>query len=604
MSERVLVTAGHVDHGKSTLVQALTGVHPDRLPQEKSRGMTIELGFTPLDLGEHCLHIVDVPGHEDLVRVMVAGAMGAQGALLVVAADQGVGKQTLEHLRILQTLGVKDGVVVLTRSDLADAEMREWALEEVKETLAGFQFHDWPHIMVSAPKGEGIPELKKRMEEMAIRMAQAPKDRRAFRLPIDRHFSLSGIGTVVTGTGQGRRGKAPLALEIWPGGGSAKVRSWQQFGEKTDMVEGGWRLAANLSNRTVHEVPRGSVLCPPGWGGVSRYLLLKGTALPKTTGVQVHLLTEVVEATLRPLESDLTEIRLARPLPFWAGDSLILRQPHPVGTLGGGKVVALLPRRLKIKRSWDALALSLARTPQAGWRIPLLLAGMAGLKKSTLQTLTGFEESEIHHQDKGWALAIGGHWLAPPAVEAWKKYVVRRLDQLVKNQPLQQEWQWRELVGKRLDWFPLSLWNELEAQMVQQEMISHGDKGVTPIGGIDLSPQITALLEAERLKVHTCSPRPLPISKQELTPPQRHRLVQEGGVVVLPGGALLWEAALKEVYSPWLMTQEAVSIRSFKENFELGRSGAIPLLEYFDSLGWTRREGDQRVVLLGRDSQQ
>ncbi|MGB9081717.1 MAG: selenocysteine-specific translation elongation factor, partial [Desulfuromonadaceae bacterium] len=260
----ILGTAGHIDHGKTSLVKVLTGVDTDRLPEEKSRGITIELGFANMLLaGDIQLGIVDVPGHERFVRAMVAGVGGMDMVMLVIAADEGVMPQTREHLDICRLLGVKQGLVVLTKSDLVDPEWLGLVTEEVRDFVAGSFLEGAPIVPVSARSGAGIDLLKEELRTMAGRVDQKRSDG-AFRLPVDRAFTVAGFGTVVTGTllsGQVRVGDE---VELFPSGICTKIRGIQVHGGKTEVGYAGQRLALNLQGVENNQAERGDVVAPRG----------------------------------------------------------------------------------------------------------------------------------------------------------------------------------------------------------------------------------------------------------------------------------------------------------------------------------------------------
>src|SRR3989454_7978480 len=276
----IVGTAGHIDHGKSALVLALTGTDPDRLKEEKERGITIDLGFAHADLGGGVVaSFIDVPGHERFVRNMLAGAHGVDAVLLVVAADESVMPQTREHFHICQLLGIPRGLVALTKCDLADAEMQALAEMEVRELLAGSFLEDAPVLKVSARTGHGLDGLRHALLEMAQQAAERPTDG-LLRLPVDRVFSLRGFGTVVTGTLVSGRLESGEELEILPSGRRARVRGLQVHGQPVDGVAAGSRAAVNLAGLEVDELARGDVLARPGTVLSSSILDVELTLLP------------------------------------------------------------------------------------------------------------------------------------------------------------------------------------------------------------------------------------------------------------------------------------------------------------------------------------
>jgi selenocysteine-specific elongation factor len=356
-----LGTAGHIDHGKTTLVRALTGVDTDRLPQERERGISIELGFARMDLPSgRWLSVVDVPGHERFVRTMVAGATGIDLFLLVVAVDDGVMPQTREHLAVLEQLEVPGGVVALTKADVAGAEELALAQVEIEELLAAGPFAGAPVVSVSAARGTGLDELRERLENAARAAPDRARLGGPARLHVDRSFTLKGIGTVVTGTlwsGSIARG---AEVRIEPGGARARVRGVEVHAESRARAEAGQRVALNLAGIERSEVQRGDVVVDGGAAPAAGYLLdvevylLAGTRpLARGARVQVHHGTRETAARVSPVEDErlepgeagLAQLRLERPLMAVTGDRFVIRALAPPDTIGGGRVLDPSPRK-------------------------------------------------------------------------------------------------------------------------------------------------------------------------------------------------------------------------------------------------------------------
>ena len=356
----VIGTAGHVDHGKSTLIHALTSIDPDRLREEKERGMTIDLGFAWLRLpsGEE-IGIVDVPGHERFIKNMLAGVGGIDLALLVIAADEGVMPQTREHLDILDLLRVERGIAVITKSDLVEPDFLELVREEVAETLSSTTLAGAPVVAVSSQTGDGLQNLIELLDSQLQETPQRP-DRGRPRLPIDRAFAISGFGTVVTGTLIDGSISVGSDLEIVPGRRNVRVRGLQSHKQAETSVERGSRTAVNLTGVDVDEVSRGQVLTTRGWlkttGAADGYIRMAANApgpLRHNMQVTVHWLAAESLARVRLLDSDRlrsgdsgwVQIVLETPLPLIKGDSFIVRSN--VGTLGGGEIIETDARRHK-----------------------------------------------------------------------------------------------------------------------------------------------------------------------------------------------------------------------------------------------------------------
>jgi selenocysteine-specific elongation factor len=348
-----LGTAGHIDHGKTALISVLSGKNTDRLPEERSRGISIELGYAPLTLPSgRQLSVVDVPGHERFVRTMVAGASGVDMFLLCVAADDGVMPQTLEHLAVLRQLGVDDGVVAITKADVGEPGP---AAAEAGELVPGA-----PVVAVSALARTGLDELREALDAVAGRLAGRAGDDGAVRLHVDRSFTLRGIGTVVTGTLWSGAIAAGDAVRVLPRGLEARVRSVQVHDEPVERAAAGQRVALNLAGVGWREVGRGDVVTTPGAELRPGYLLdvaarVEPHARPLVRGarVQVHHGTRDAPARVVPLEGDelapggagFAQLRLEAPLVAAAGDRVILRQVAPPDTIGGGTVVDPSPRK-------------------------------------------------------------------------------------------------------------------------------------------------------------------------------------------------------------------------------------------------------------------
>ncbi|MGH7519553.1 MAG: selenocysteine-specific translation elongation factor, partial [Gemmatimonadales bacterium] len=346
----IVGTAGHIDHGKSALVTALTGAPTDRLAEERRRGITIDLGFAPLDLDGVTAGVVDVPGHEDFVRTMVAGASGIDLALLVVAADEGIMPQTEEHLAILEQLAVPAGLPVITKSDLVEPAWLELVIGEVAERLGRSSVAFDAPLAVSAVTGAGVEELRRRLGEHARRVAVRPADD-VFRLPLDRAFSVAGVGTVVTGTAWSGSVAIGDRVRLLPGGAEARVRSIESYGRALERSAPGARTALGLAGLERAEARRGQVVvrAEVPWTASDRLdvaiVLLPGVRpLTMRSRVRLHIGTAEVMARIAPRGAvpdgaQLARLRLESPLLARGGDRFVLRSYSPVTTIGGGIVL-------------------------------------------------------------------------------------------------------------------------------------------------------------------------------------------------------------------------------------------------------------------------
>ena len=363
----VIGTAGHIDHGKSTLVRALTGIDPDRLKEEKERGLTIDLGFAPLELPDgRLVGIVDVPGHERFIRNMVAGATGIDLVLLVVAADDGVMPQTREHLHIMELLGVGRGLIALTKIDMVESDLVDLAEEDVRDCVRGTFLDDAPLVRVSAKNGEGMDSLRDVLFSLAAGAEPRSKEG-VFRMPIRRVFSKSGFGTVVTGIPVGGEARIGDVLEVLPAGMRGKVRGLNAYKRSTERVRAGHSSAINFSDVDHHRVQRGDVVATPGFFAPQRMIAARFRALVDldrtvTNRMPVRLHTGTVDAPgevilldrdeIPPGESGIVQLRLQSPLICAPGDRFILRLLSPVVTLGGGAILEESRYRLKRFKSF------------------------------------------------------------------------------------------------------------------------------------------------------------------------------------------------------------------------------------------------------------
>ncbi len=396
----VIGTAGHVDHGKSTLVKVLTGIDPDRLAEEKAREMTIDLGFAWLTLGEEEIGIVDVPGHRDFIENMLAGVGGIDLALFVVAADEGIMPQTLEHLAILDLLGVNGGVVVLTKMDLIDdPDWLELVVLDVGEALAGTVLEDAPIVPVSAFSGEGLDHLKELLQEKLSEIEARPDFGRP-RLSVDRAFTLPGFGNIVTGTLVDGRFRVGDQVEIQPGNRKGRIRGLQTHQQKLEVARPGSRVAINLSGIDRKEIGRGDVVASPGTVEDTilfdaTYRQLSDASSPLKHNMQVKLFIGAAEVIARtrvlgtrqidPGQEGWLQLALQEPVALVRGDRFILRRPSPAATLGGGHVLDAHPGRSH--RRFRSDVTDRLQTLTHGTPAELLAQTMARIEPTTQQKL-------------------------------------------------------------------------------------------------------------------------------------------------------------------------------------------------------------------------
>ena len=611
----ILGTAGHIDHGKTTLVRALTGVDTDRLPEEKRRGITIELGFAPLSLdGLGTIGVVDVPGHEAFVRTMVAGATGVDLALVVVAADEGVMPQTREHLAILRLLGVDRGVVALTKADLVDEEWLALAADDVAAALADSPLAGSPVVPVSAVTGAGLDALR-----AAIVAAARDVVRRdaadLFRMPIDRAFSVRGTGTVVTGTVWSGTLAREAAVRVLPAGRAARVRTLQSHGTAVPAVEPGMRVAVALAGLDLYQVGRGGVLVAnASWHPTTTLradvaLLDSAPVLGPRTRVRLHLGTVEVGARIvaaggevAPGERRAVRVALDEPVVARAGDRFVLRSPSPVVTIGGGTVRDPLPPSRRA-RPWP-LGVELG---EPSLRLVLAEAGAAGVAVTELPLRTGIPPHSAaalaaQGAGRGWR-QVQGRVYDAGATTAAAAALVRLVDEGHAAAPLEPGVS-TQSVRARLGAHP-----EL-ADVLLREAVAAGtlelDGGVVRRGGWKPTLGVSDAAAHEAILATLRTAGREPPSTAELaalhggaTTALLRLLEREGQVVqVEPERYYGREAldALMQALRGAMAPERVYGPSELREVLGVSRKFLIPLLEYADRTHITDRHVDGRVI--------
>jgi selenocysteine-specific elongation factor len=607
----VLGTAGHIDHGKSALVRALTGIDPDRLQEEKLRGITIDLGFADVTVGDTVLSFVDVPGHERFVRHMVAGASGIDAVLLVVAADDGVRPQTREHLAICGLLGLRHGVVALTKVDAIEADLAEVTRLEVEEALQGTFLQGAPVMPVSSRTGEGLDGLRAALIRLADTVPPRPASGLA-RLPVDRSFVLAGFGTVVTGTlvsGVLREGDE---VELFPRGVRARVRGLQTHRQKLREARAGQRVAVNLQGAGRAEAPRGATLSHPGALPATRRIrarlrLLEGAegALARSGLARFHQGTSEAAGRVRVLAergSGLeVEITFRTDLVLLPGDRFVLRRPAPVDTFAGGEVVDVNPQAGRESAATPDRAL--ARVAREG------LAGLALPAWAKEMGLAVHEAEHLAAQGvaAGSLVRVGGRLFAGDAWRGAAASVTAALSTFHEAEPLRRGMGLEPLRAAAAPGLPQEAWRALlagmtEAGTVQRDadrvalaehrvVMSGPDRetaerieGLFRRAGLD-PPDVEDVLRGE----------PGDVAARIV-----EWLVDEGRLTRIQDGRLFHADALADLRSR-LRAHAAVSrtidVATFKELSGVTRRNAIPLLEQLDAERTTRRVGNVREIL-------
>jgi len=403
----IVGTAGHIDHGKSALVRALTGVDPDRLPEEKRRGITIDLGFADLELDDLRIGFVDVPGHERFVKNMLAGAHGIDLLALVIAADEGVMPQTREHFDICRLLGVENGLVVITKTDLVDEEMLALVEDDARQLIAGSFLEEAPLVAVSSRTGAGLEQLKSRLSELGKRVPPRSKDFTT-RLPIDRAFSMKGFGAVVTGTLISGQIKEADELELLPLQVNVRVRGLQVHNKSVHEAHAGQRTAVNLAGIDTAQIERGMVLAPAGrlrptqivdvWidvlPGASRAVRSRSRVRFHIGAMEVLGRVRVLEGSqVEPGSGGLAQLRLETPVIAVHGDRFILRSYSPAETIGGGVIVdpfATKHRGREMDHALQLLRLLMRDERAAKFEGFVRASGVRGLRLADLASATGW----------------------------------------------------------------------------------------------------------------------------------------------------------------------------------------------------------------------
>lgn len=617
----VVGTAGHVDHGKSALVRALTGTDPDRLAEEKARGLTIDLGFAwrPLPSGAQ-LSLVDVPGHEGFIRNMLAGAGGIDAALLVVAADEGPMPQTREHLAILDLLGVAPGVIALSKADLVDADWLAMVAEELRELVAGTGLAAAPIIPVSATTGQGLEALLAALDDLAGRLPPAPDLGRP-RMSIDRAFSVAGFGTVVTGTLREGRLRPGDTLEILPAGWRSRARGLQTQGRPVAELAPGARAAVNLVGLEAGAIERGMVLAAPGGFRPSRLVDVRLRLLADAPGAlghdaPVHLFQGAAEIpgrlrligqrAIEPGGSGPAQIRLARPAVLAAGDRFVLRQPSPARTIGGGTVLDPQPparhRRFKPQvlarfealaggdpalRAWHMLA---AREPCRAEDLRPAETGLEpGLRDAALAALA----------EAGRAHRLGALWITDAGWRALRGRAEAALTRHHRRYPLRPgvpPEELRERLGIEGEAFAALLVRGREEGWLART----GDNLHRPEHQIRLAPADRAAADAllARFRADPYRGPSRKEAEQALGAAVLGALLAQGELVAA-GDEVLFDApayaALRAGILAQLAAEGQVTVADVRDRFATSRKYALAILEHLDRLRLTRRLGDAHV---------
>ncbi|MSQ14332.1 MAG: selenocysteine-specific translation elongation factor [Dehalococcoidia bacterium] len=617
----VIGTAGHVDHGKSALVQALTGIDPDRLREEKERGMTIDLGFAWLALPSgRSVSIVDVPGHERFIKNMLAGVGGIDLALLVVAADEGVMPQTVEHLAILDLLRIQQSVIVITKKDLVDDEWLGLIADDVKETVEGTVLEDSPIVSVSAYTGEGLPELAALLDDL-LANAPAKKDIGRPRLPVDRVFTIAGFGTVVTGTLIDGTLTVGQEVELLPSRIKTRIRGLQTHRQKEEIALPGTRVAANLTNVSTDDISRGDIVTYPGWLRPTQHMdvrlrLLEDAPYPlrHNAGVTFHTGSAEADARIRlleqvevlPGETTLAQLRLSSLVAVAKGDLFIIRSTE--STLGGGEIIDPYPKRHRLLHEETLQQL---KALESGSRQEVLLGLLhkeEPCKASALSSLSGTPEHDLMAtlklmtDDSQLVVLTPGeldHNSTLISHEGWSKIedkIITTLEGYHKQHPLRSGMPKSELRNR------LQLNGQAAVETVERAVkggliAEAGNLVRLPSHKISLSSRQETQVK-DFLSALMASPYSPP-SDITLDPELLGMLTEEGQIVRISDNVIFAREAYGQMVNKItdeIKTKGKITVAEVRDMFSTSRKYALALLEHLDDEKLTRRVGDDRVL--------
>ncbi|MCI5166052.1 MAG: selenocysteine-specific translation elongation factor [Candidatus Electrothrix sp. GM3_4] len=642
MREIILGTAGHVDHGKTSLIRALTGIETDRLQEEKKRGITIELGFAYIDLAcGHRLGIVDVPGHEKFVRNMVAGASGMDMVAFIVAADEGIMPQTREHFDICKLLDVKDGLIILTKKDMVEEEWLEMVEEEVRDFFADSFLEEAPILAVSSTTGEGIEAVKAVLDEK-VRKINFQEEFGPFRLAVDRVFSMKGFGTVITGSSLSGRVAVGEDLMFYPGGLTAKIRGIQVHGKEQEVVEAGHRTAINLQGIEKEQINRGDLAATPGTMQSStlldadfHFLANNPRKLKNRTQVRLHVGTREILARVVLMEKDTVEpgenadiqLIVQDPVAVWPGDRFVLRSYSPVATLGGGVVLNNAPPKRKRsterdrERNHTIFSIYKAENDGDSLIAKMLLfleeSGIQGITADQLATRLGVFGKKLKKQLQGpvstkKVLVVESEsqrLLAAQVVEQLNLSILNLLEQYHKENPLKSGLA-REEIRSRLR-------PPVDQKLFQYVMTGLAKKDFIVQEGAEVrlsTHEVTLQIDEQEMQekigrlYKDAGLRP-PNLKDVLVlfaefPEKQIRqvidLLLQNGTLAKINEALFFHAEelhrLADTLQDYLDREGEIDAPGFKDLTGLTRKFSIPLLEYFDKIKLTIRVGDKRIL--------
>lgn len=641
MLSLIVGTAGHIDHGKSALVRALTGTDPDRLPEEKRRGITIDLGFADLELDDLRIGFVDVPGHERFIKNMLAGAHGIDLLALVIAADEGVMPQTREHFDICRLLGVNNGLVVITKTDLVDDEMLALVEDDARELVAGSFLENAPLVSVSSRTGAGLDELKLRLTEMGKRVPPRSRDF-TMRLPIDRAFSMKGFGAVVTGTLISGKITEGEELELLPLKVNVRVRGLQVHNQSVNEAHAGQRTAVNLAGIDTAQIERGMVLARAGRLRPTQIVdawihVLPGASrgVRSRSRVRFHIGATEVLGRVRVLEEGsqieagsfgLAQLRLEAPVVAVHGDRFILRSYSPADTIAGGVIVDPFASKHRARDMSNALQLlRLLMHDERATKFEgfVRASGVRGLRLTELAAATGWTDevlgkvaSEV--QQRGPVIDVGGLYIARENFDRLGAAVIDELDRHHKREPLARGMLRETLREKVFAHSAAELFSGVLAQLEDNGKVV-AEKDIVRSSGhsVGLSDQdvalskrieeiyLTAGVEAPSLE-EAMTKANVPAAQRAQARKLLQLLLDDRKLVRIQGEMFMHSHVVQDLktklhhYASQHEPDRLIDVPTFKDLAGVSRKYAIPLLEYFDREQVTRRAGDKRVILKPR----
>jgi len=623
MKQTVIGLSGHIDHGKTALVKALTGVNTDSLTEEQKRGMTIDIGFAFLDEN---ITLIDVPGHEKFVKNMMAGVSAVDVALLVVAADDGVMPQTREHFEILNLLDIPLGIVAINKIDLADKDWLELVELDIGELLQGSFMEDAPILKVSAETGDGVDQLKTTLLDLCKKVPDK-QDRGIFRLHVDRVFSMKGYGTVVTGTVNSGSLKIGDTVELLPGSVKSKVRGLQSHGEEVQQVETGDRAAINLQRVEIKQIERGSQIAEIGYlqslNQMGVTLLLLGSAqkpITQNQRIRIHLGTQEVMArvaltdgkTLQPGDDCPALLRLEQPMVAARGDKFIIRSFSPVITIGGGEVMEVL-----IEEKWKIVKeklQNLYESPKSDQLIHLVQEeGAKPITPEKLQYRIGISKEQINaiveeKEELFWLTHKQGKWLLTQ--NQWnelKNSIHNFLKKYHAINPLNAGAQ-KEEIRQHLSCENSILEALLQSMLDDKSISQKGELFLNPNFSITLSSEDDSMqnsilnqLDQEGFTSSTLAQLSLKTGNSKEKLMQVLNVAEQQGKLLRIDGKLMFTQKnfiiLREKVNQFFSNHPEMSVSEFKELAHTSRKYAVPLLEYFDKKKITYREGNIRKLV-------